>query len=226
MNTLFLVIAIVMALVYIGVELTLKPLISLFVKALASLSFIMLGLSSLLLGYNVFPQVFGWVMLGLACGMIGDIVLALRPLRPKEEDKTIIVFGIIAFSLGHIFYLIGLNIVEPFYALSFVFGLFIAVLVFLASILMKFKMGIAKYPSYFYAFLIFTMIAQTVVLTGSLGSNKPYILFMIGAILFGVSDLILAPIYYANNRSKFMVAANLVTYYGAQILIALSLFYF
>lgn len=226
MPVFFLVFACVMAIIYIAVELTQKPLVSLFIKALASLSFIMLGLSKLILGHQMMEEVFGWVILGLAAGMIGDIVLALRPLRPKEEDKTIIVMGIIAFSLGHIFYLLGLNTAEPFHWISFGFGLIAAILIFIASIMMKFNMGIAKYPSYFYAFLIFTMIGQSLILTGSYANNEAYILFMIGAILFGVSDLVLAPIYYAGSKSKLMVALNLTTYYGAQILIALSLFYF
>ena len=70
------------------------------------------------------------------------------------------------------------------------------------------------------------MIGQTVYLSFSNNHITPYLPFMIGAILFGVSDLILAPIYYAGDKHKFMVVLNLLTYYGAQILIALSLFYF
>lgn len=220
-----LVIAILFAVLYIVVELTQKPLIALVFKALASLAFIALGLTRLLDGYQVFQQVMGWMILGLVSGLIGDILLALRPLRPKEEDKLIILFGIIAFSIGHIFYLIGLNIIEPFFILSFGFGFVVACVVLLGSIVFKFKMGIARYPSYFYAFLIFTMIFQSFILRTTYPSQSAYTLFMMGAILFGVSDLILAPIYFAGNTKKLMVSLNLITYYGAQILIALSLFY-
>lgn len=109
----FLGIAVVMMVIYITVELTQKPLYALFIKALASLSFILLGVTRLLFVQSAYPELLGWVILGLASGLIGDIVLALRPLRPQEEDKIIIVLGIISFALGHLFYLVGLSTIQP-----------------------------------------------------------------------------------------------------------------
>lgn len=221
----FTVIAVLLAVIYIVVEIKEKPLLALFMKGLASLSFILLGVSSFVLVRDL-PTYASWIIIGLACGMLGDVLLALRPLRPKEEDKKIIVFGIIAFSLGHIFYLIGLGSMNSLHITGFIVGVIALVFIVLSSLLMKFKMGIARYPSYFYAFLIFLMVGQTVYLSFTNGYASPYLPFMVGAILFGVSDLILAPIYYAGDKHKFMVVLNLVTYYAAQILIALSLYFF
>ena len=45
------------------------------------------------------------------------------------------------------------------------------------------------------------------------------------AILFGISDLLLAPIYFKDEKSKFFVVSNLATYYLGQFLIALSIFF-
>ena len=151
----FLVLAIIMAVIYIIAEMTLKPLIALFVKALASLSFILLGVSRLILNQGDDPLMIGFILMGLASGMIGDIVLALRPLRPKAEDKLIIVLGIISFSIGHIFYLIGLTTIQSLSMLSFVIGGVAAIIVVVMSYVMKFKMGIARIPSYLYALMIF-----------------------------------------------------------------------
>ena len=218
-----LVIAVIMAVIYITVELTQKPLISLYVKALASLSFIILGTYSLLVNANDIPEFMGWILLGLASGMIGDIVLALRPLRPIEEDKLIIVFGIISFSIGHLFYLTALLMMSTFSWVSLIVGLIAFLIVIVMSYVMKFDMKIARIPSYVYAFLIFFMVGQSVMAGVQLNFQTSSILFLIGAILFGVSDLILAPIYYANKSSKLMITLNLLTYYGAQILIALSI---
>ena len=93
------------------------------------------------------------------------------------------------------------------------------------SYLLKFKMGKARIPSYFYAFLIFTMIAQSMIFYMQVPDATFFLLFMIGAILFGISDLILAPIYYQKQQKPIMIILNLLTYYGAQILIAFSLFF-
>ena len=221
----FLVLAIIMAVIYIIAEMTLKPLIALFVKALASLSFILLGVSRLILNQGDDPLMIGFILMGLASGMIGDIVLALRPLRPKAEDKLIIVLGIISFSIGHIFYLIGLTTIQSLSMLSFVIGGVAAIIVVVMSYVMKFKMGIARIPSYLYALMIFTMIGQSIVLFQYFNQYLPFLLLMIGAILFGVSDLILAPIYFSPKYKRIMIVFNLASYYGAQILIALSLFY-
>ncbi|MFA5526840.1 MAG: hypothetical protein WC992_08445, partial [Acholeplasmataceae bacterium] len=67
-------IAILMALIYLVVELTQKPIISIFIKALASLSFIILGMTRLLVGAFSYPTIVGWFLLGLAAGMVGDII--------------------------------------------------------------------------------------------------------------------------------------------------------
>jgi hypothetical protein len=67
------------------------------------------------------------------------------------------------------------------------------------------------------------MVGQSVMAGVQLNFQTSSILFLIGAILFGVSDLILAPIYYTDKSSKLMITLNLLTYYGAQILIALSI---
>ncbi len=215
--------AIIMAVIYITVELTQKPLISLYVKALASLSFIILGTYRLLNDVNNIPEFIGWILLGLASGMIGDIVLALRPLRPKEEDKLIIVFGIISFSMGHLFYLTALLMMSTFSWISLVVGLIAFTLVIVMSDIMKFDMKAARIPSYVYAFLIFFMVGQSVMAGSQLNFQTSSVLFLLGAILFGVSDLILAPIYYTDKTSKLMITLNLLAYYGAQILIALSI---
>jgi uncharacterized membrane protein YhhN len=56
--------------------------------------------------------------------------------------------------------------------------------------------------------------------------NTFSVLLVSGAVLFAISDLILAPIYYKSDNRKWMIALNLATYYAAQLLIALSIYYF
>jgi hypothetical protein len=219
--------AILMAILYIVVEMNRDPLTAMMAKALASLSFIMLGVFAFSENSGVLHPMVPWVLIGLTSGLIGDLVLALRPLRPLVEDKKIIVFGIIFFSLGHFSYLLGLSEI-PFMELSwlsFLIGIIVSGVVIYMSYLLKFEMGKARIPAYVYAFLIFTMIGQSVIFYLSNTEQMFFLLFMIGALLFGLSDLILAPIYFQKQNKKLLIALNLMTYYGAQILIAYSLFF-
>ena len=215
--------AVLMAITYIYVELKRSPLRAFMSKALASLSFVMLGVfaASDHLNMSIAP----YVIIGLVLGLIGDLVLALRPLRNSSEDKTLIVYGICFFGLGHIFYLLGLSELGAISMISILIGLLMMILIIFMSYILKFEMGKAKIPSYLYAFLIFMMIGQSIIFMMNGQTETFYILFTLGAILFGLSDLILAPIYYKQNKTKIMIALNLITYYGAQILIAYSLFY-
>ena len=220
--TIVLSIAILLAVIYIGVELFGKPLFAFYAKAFASLGFIVLGMISIFFRFY-HPHLF--ILLGLLFGMIGDLVLALRPLRPKDEDKIIILGGIISFSIGHISYLMYLFQVSSLTLLSILFSIFMTGIVIALSYFMKFKMGITKIPSYIYSALIFLMIGQAISMYVSISSDTGFLMLMIGAILFGASDLILAPIYYQDLNKKYMVFFNLITYYGAQILIAYSIFF-
>lgn len=220
--TVYLLIAILFSSIYIGVELFYKPLFAFFFKALASMSFIVLGSVSVAI-FRGGPTLL--ILFGLLFGMVGDLILALRPLRPKEEDHTIILAGIISFSLGHIFYLLFLLEVSRFSFYSILFSIGMTVIVMVVSYAMKFQMGKTKIPSYIYSFLIFLMVGQTIVYYLQQGNRPNVIMILIGAFLFGISDLILAPIYYNHMNHKAMIASNLITYYAAQILIAYSIFF-
>lgn len=203
---------------------TKKPLFAMMIKALASLSFI--GVFGISLGKINDPMVMLWFSLGLVSGLVGDLVLALRPLRPKEEDKTIIIFGIISFSLGHLFYLIGIAQLVQFSIYALLIGLVALVVIFFGSKILSFDMGIARYPSLFYAFLIFTFVGQTIIFANQHGYQLFHVILMSGAVLFAISDLILSPIYFKGETRNRFIALNLVTYYAAQVLIAYAFWYF
>jgi len=220
--TIYLVIAIFFASIYIGVELFYKPLFAFFFKAFASMSFVVLAAVSL---DTIHTTPIFLVLVGLLFGMVGDLILALRPLRPKKEDHSIILAGIISFSLGHIFYILFLLEVSDFSYLSILFSLGMTFIVIIVSYVMKFQMGKTRIASYIYSLLIFFMMGQAIIYYLQQGERSGVMLLLIGAFLFGISDLILAPIYYKAMNSKFMIGLNLITYYAAQIMIAYSLLF-
>ena len=231
--------AIIACLIFILVETRMKnPLFAIFLKAFASLGFIIVFAASLyqLLQDNMIDQSFVdgrsdllkatlFILLGLSSGFMGDLVLALRPLQSREKDKTVIIYGIISFSLGHVFYLLALFSISNFGIFSVVLGLVMTLIMIIMSKVLGFEMGIAKVPSFMYAFLIFMMVGQTLLLGNQQSYGTFSLLFIAGAVLFAMSDLILSPIYFKQMNQKWMIAMNLITYYGAQILIAASVFY-
>jgi uncharacterized membrane protein YhhN len=215
-----------------------RPLNSWYFKALASFGFILIagaaiyqrtadgtGQVFLLVMRLDQLQIILFIIFGLMMGLLGDLVLALRPLQDQKEDKKIIIFGISFFSIGHIFYLIALLRYSEFVLLSLIFGVVMVGLIYYMSKILKFDMGKAKIPSLFYTGLIFTMVLQAIV-AGNVDNFSTFsILFMSGAMLFAISDLILAPIYFKGDTRKWMIAFNLMTYYAAQILIASSIYF-
>jgi len=235
MLDIFLVFVVFLIIVYIFVEVYFKkPLESIFFKAIASLGFIILGsiaiierMNQNLLDISLLDLLPGAILflLGLVCGLIGDILLALRPLRDVRDDKKIIISGIASFSLGHLFYMTGLIYFSNFNYLSIVFGAIMTLVIYFGSIWLKFEMGIARIPSLVYTFLIFTMVGQAISMGFQFEFHTFSTLLSIGAILFAISDLILAPIYFKGEKSDMLVIANLSTYYAAQLFIAISLFY-
>jgi len=221
-----LVLSILSVITYIIIEHMKKPLLALMVKGFASLSFISVFAASIFGRVQFIDKsVVSFVLLGLVAGLMGDLYLALRPLRPKAENEKIILGGIICFSTGHVFYIIALLSLSGFHWISIPISIVMTAIVIIGSKVMKFQMGIAKYPTYFYSLLIFLMIGQTIGHGIATEFGGFEILMVVGAILFGVSDLILAPIYYQGKDTKLLITLNLVTYYAAQILIAASIYF-
>lgn len=220
--------AIISTLIFIYVESKRnKPLFAWVLKALASFGFILVFVIGFYHRLNdSIPLEIGlFILLGLICGLLGDLVLALRPLQPKEKDKTIIVYGIMFFSLGHIFYLISLISYKEFGSLALILGIIMLTVILAMSKILGFEMGKARIPTFIYTFLIFMMVGEAIYV-GHLDNYSTFSTYLIfGAILFAISDLILSPIYYKGDNRAFLVISNLLTYYAAQILIALSIYY-
>lgn len=211
---------------YIYIETLGKPFQSIKFKGLASFGFIFLYVISVLSSkvYLTHPTMIFLFGLGLVAGLMGDLYLALRPLRPNEENHQIILVGTLCFMVGHILYYSALVMNGSFSIWAIVISLFITVATFLASKVLKLNWGPSKIPSIFYSFLLFLVAGQAFMNGIAIGFNGFYSAVTIGAILFGISDLILAQIYFGGKSSNPFVILNLSTYYAAQIFIAFSLY--
>lgn len=163
------------------------------------------------------------VGLGLVLGLIGDLFLEVQYFHQDQKIKQI-KYGMIAFSFGHLFYILGITEMVGFNYFSLLIGAIMTLVVYVGSKLMKIDFGKLKIMSLGYTFIIFTMVGLTVFQAYDLSFDPYSLSFMIGAILFGISDLLLAPIYFKNETNDLFVVGNLGTYYLGQVLIALSIF--
>ena len=162
--------------------------------------------------------------LGLVLGLMGDVFLELQYVYPKGKIRQI-KYGMIVFGFGHIFYLLAMDEMSSFNLVSLLIGLAMVGVTYMGARIMRLNFGKLSFASYAYSFIIFTMVGQSIFQFIDLQANTYSILFMIGAFLFGLSDLILAPIYFQKDSHKLLPILNLATYYLGQVLIALSVYF-
>lgn len=193
-----------------------KNILGLLVKTLAALCFIAIGY----FGYQTYESTFSYfILLGLVFDGLGDLFLALRNIFAKTATFLI---GSLCFLVGHIMYIRALFLLENYYII-----MCIVAGVMLGAILFYLFTKTCRIPKPFmvigiaYASLIMIMMCMAVGVYYSypITSN---LVFMIGAILFVSSDIILI-LYNFSRKDKWMHPVYSVLYFIAQILISYSL---
>lgn len=164
------------------------------------------------------------IILGLVSGLIGDLFLEVQYFFNEKRIFTIN-NGMIIFLIGHLLYIVGIINFTKFNYIALIIGLVMTGVVYIGGKLMDLKMGKLEVMTYIYTFVIFTMVGFSVLQAIDLSFNLYSLSFMLGAILFGISDLLLAPIYFKDEKSNVFAVSNLATYYLGQLLIALSIFF-
>ena len=169
-------------------------------KGAAALMFVLIGLSAE--GSGPGDHLF---VAGLIFGMIGDILLNLRYVFPKQGQK-IFLGGIVAFLIGHLLYLAGL--------------------IPQASSPWLWPMEVKKSFKIFGVFYLGAVFIMTAIAIGIaiFSPSKRAIVYCVGAFLFTVSDVVLIFNTFSGVTKFSMRIANLSLYYAGQILIACSLF--
>lgn len=199
-------------------------------KASASICFVAVAAVSLFVhGHHVLSV---FVTLGLFFGVLGDIWLDFKYVF-KEHDKIFTYAGFIMFALGHACYITGMyleffNNQSPLYIiLPFVGGLLISVMNLFIAKPMKLDYSGYKVISIIYGFFLFTMTLSALSLCIMTTFSFPtLIMIFVGGLLFTVSDLILSGTYFGKGKERPVdIIINSVTYYLAQFVIALALFF-
>ena len=206
-------------------------------KIFCSLVFVLCGIFAVKATGNntLFADYMVW---GLVFGMIGDLLL-----HALTKNMLPSILGVIAFLIGHIFYIMALQ--RAIYTTAFSSGAFVwyeivivAVIIIMAVIyciktdVFKRK-GAMAYGLLAYGVVLATMLAKAVRLVVDViafGVNDNMVMIAVtiglGAVLFVLSDLSLGIILTDDKPVKRgMRIFNITTYYAAQVLLAASIFF-
>ncbi len=207
--------------IFIAVEHKEKYTLAVVLKGLASICFVWIGLQAYM---GVCGDSYSrMVLLGLAFGALGDILLNLRFVFESIGQK-IFLAGIAAFFTGHILYLVALIPFSQNLWLCLGLGAVAA-----AALLWVIFSRLQVKPAFkiFGIFYIGAIVMMTAVAIGNYVAwqTTGRLLYVIGAVLFTISDVVLIFNTFGSESRFSMRITNLSCYYAGQLLIAFSLFF-
>lgn len=226
--------------IFLHVRVTKGGVAGVLTKTLASFIFVTfaLFLSSTKVGASYYGSyATTCLIVGLVCGLIGDILLDLKVIYPFHQNKYL-AGGMTSFSIGHLFniaalLLIASNEVDIFsqtYMLPLLIivaaALVLTLLTWFVSVkFLKFNFDKFTWLVNIYSFiLMLTTILSTYLVF--IGLSLPMFVLAIGFILFLASDLVLSMQYFGGKQdNKTLTFVNHLLYYAAQIIIALFIFF-
>ena len=216
------VIGFLLQFLFIKVEHEEKYLPAVFLKGSASLMFVIIGYIAWQTVNNPFNKQF---FIGLLFGMMGDILLGLRYVFPKNAQK-IFLTGIAVFLIGHIIYLLALL---PQARHMWVWPCAI-IGALAAAALLAYIFRTMEVKKAFKVFGVFYLGAVFIMTAIALGialftPTKRAAVYAAGAMLFTLSDVVLIFNTFSGTTKFSLRITNLTLYYIGQIMIAWSLFY-
>ena len=189
-------------------------------KTIASVIFVLLGLMEMRrMGVSTYAL---YVVAGLAFGMLGDFLLAMRFLS-KKLHQAFFISGSVSFFLGHIVYIAAILTLCPE---AWTYAIPIAIVALGAA-------GFYAYAKEVRAGRIMPLgvlyIAGVLFMTACaaagafIASSRALFLFFVGGICFSTSDNMLVVLSFGKDDSPYRNAVLHVLYYMAQIFIALTI---
>lgn len=194
-----------------------------FSKTMASLGMVVGAVLSFKFGHSEYTQ---FLLIGLVCGMLGDIFLELRKSYFEKERLMYFNAGMACFAVGHVMYIISIfkqvratSLLLDILVSAGVAVVFAVLLVLVMAKPMKLEFGDCKWQSFAYCIELTFVTVLTIMLYIRHGLS---IYMMLGMIAFLLSDLVLSLQYFGKGNfedNKLLVAVNHILYYGAQVLL-------
>ena len=199
------------------------------VKICASALFVATGIGAIISNPNVNLTFALMVVMSGVFGVLGDVFIELKWLQ-KEGNDTFFNMGFVTFMIQHVILVTAVFITYPMSLVNALICFTAPVVVLFASMgLAKvFRMEMGKFKTIANAYgAIASMTFSVGFMTmQNYGMELSQILFFAGGLSFFVSDLILSQIFFVKGKcNRVRVVLNHITYYGAQVLIATSLFF-
>lgn len=174
---------------------------------------------------------YGYLFLGgLVLSLAGDVLLGIYELDLKNPNKLMLNLGMLMFGLAQICYFIGMsfhaslgmeNLLVPI-ILASAMGIIIGLLIIINAPTLKVKFGNMLWQSLVYSCLICINLVYSLFLIFLV--QYTWITFL-AVFFFLASDLILSLMYFGNKATKEMDILNKSTYYIAQILYVVYMFF-
>ena len=197
-----------------------RALLSFFLKGLASVSVVSLGIYTV--SMSMLDTTTILLLVGLLFCLFGDLALALPELCGTNMRANIYTSGTVAFSLAQIAFIVMLAFIDINTLFGLIFGAVFAGCIFLLKKPMKLDFGKCLTPSLIYAVLLGANVAGSIILMFTANFSLISILLALGFIFFVASDLVLSQIYYGGNTKPITQKINYILYYIAIILLASS----
>ena len=219
-------ISVLLTILFLVIRTTVGGAYGIVTKTIASFSFILLGAIGMFYKGSTTFSIF--VMLGLICGLIGDIILDNKVVY-KEHANIYLNSGMLSFGIGHIFYFVAAGFLAnsigksgEILLLSLIISVVATFGIMLASKPMKLNFGKFFYQTLAYTLILTFMTAYSITLACFIENLW---VFAAGITAILVSDLVLSTQYFGGKQdSKMLTWINHVIYYLGQIMIAASIF--
>jgi len=195
-------------------------------KFLGSGGFVLIAILSFIHNGNN-ARYFCWLILALSFGFAGDIALGLKNIIPKQK-KYLVAAGIIFFLVGHFMY--SSNYITQGGVPWWIFVLNIGIAVLMMQVVKALKYNLSffyKVVGHCYCYTISLMLISAVSYFFTYSETVTALLVLIGSISFFISDSLLSASYFKPDADNLKVLNLIVhlTYYPAQILLALSVLF-
>lgn len=204
---------------------------TLFSKALCSLVFVATAITAQMFSKGGLS--INTMLAAFICSFFGDVFLHVYPKLGSEIVNYAL--GGVSFLAGHVLYILsfaraekGFVLPENILAIQLVAAAFLCIAVNILMRVLGLKLGkVFTVPVIIYSFALMIMVVKAVtvgyMLFSSGGEILPAVIISVGAISFAASDIVLASDFFTGGKDLKKKVANMILYYGGQMLLATSL---
>lgn len=194
---------------------------SVVLKSCTTLLIILLSVNCFIYKNLDFKIYFYFIFVGLCFGLLGDFLLGLK--KVYVDKQYLFLGGLVAFLLGHLFYIMAMNTVVAIGITDFTFTIIYLSIAYFVLKKSDLDLGKFKYGVILYACVISFMLSKaTSIFIFSPNSVFGCVVF-VGALLFVLSDALLSFSLFGHSKKNIFSLYCHLLYFPAQIILALSI---